>query len=428
MNVAQQEWIGELPSGWDTVSLRDVLIERKELNKLRQETNILSVTNDRGVINYRDKGNVGNKASDDIERYKRVYRGDIVANSMNVIIGSVGISPEDGVLSPVYIVMKPADDVDTRFYDYIFKARGFQAQLKRIGYGILDHRMRIPWDNLKIQQLPKPDYKTQQKIADFLDTETAQIDNLIAKQERLLELLEEKRRATITHAVTRGLNPGVELKETNIPWLAQIPARHSVKKLKVVLRLNTGGTWGGEPVGDESDTVVLRSTEQTVDGAWVLDSPATRKISKSEYDKTKLTVGDLVVTKSSGSELHIGKTSIVDESTAGFSYSNFMQRLRLKQKENPKFYWYLLNSNLAREQYNYYSNSTSGLANLNSTIFDELQFVHFDSSEQGRVVHRLDEEEAKFGELKQKIQTQITLLRERRTSLISHAVTGKIKV
>ena len=124
MNVAQQEWIGELPSGWNTVSLRDVLIERKELNKLRQETNILSVTNDRGVINYRDKGNVGNKASDDIERYKRVYRGDIVANSMNVIIGSVGISPEDGVLSPVYIVMKPADGVDTRFYDYIFKAKG----------------------------------------------------------------------------------------------------------------------------------------------------------------------------------------------------------------------------------------------------------------------------------------------------------------
>lgn len=232
MNVAQQEWIGELPSGWDTVSLRDVLIERKELNKFRQETNILSVTNDRGVINYRDKGNVGNKASDDIERYKRVYRGDIVANSMNVIIGSVGISPEDGVLSPVYIVMKPADDVDTRFYDYIFKAKGFQAQLKRIGYGILDHRMRIPWDNLKIQQLPKPDYKTQQKIADFLDTETAQIDNLIAKQERLLELLEEKRRATITHAVTRGLNPGVELKETNIPWLGQVPVHWELYRAK----------------------------------------------------------------------------------------------------------------------------------------------------------------------------------------------------
>lgn len=179
MSVAQQDWIGSLPEDWRVSSLRDVLRERRELNKDREETNILSVTNDRGVINYKEKGNVGNKASDDIERYKKVFKGDIVANSMNVIIGSVGISPENGVLSPVYIVMQPTTDVDVRFYDYVFKARGFQAQLKRIGYGILDHRMRIPWDNLKVQQMPRPNLQTQQKIADFLDQETAKIDNLI---------------------------------------------------------------------------------------------------------------------------------------------------------------------------------------------------------------------------------------------------------
>jgi len=236
VNIAHQAWFKELPDGWSISALRDVLTQRKELNVNREQKNILSVTNDRGVINYRDKGNIGNKASEDIERYKKVYKGDIVANSMNVIIGSVGISPENGALSPVYIVMKTRSGVDVRYYDYIFKTKGFQTQLRRIGYGILDHRMRIPWDNLKMQSVPKPTMPVQQQIADFLDTETAKIDTLIAKQEKLLTLLEEKRRATITQAVTRGLDPNVDMKDSGIPWIGAIPTHWQIERAKNIFK------------------------------------------------------------------------------------------------------------------------------------------------------------------------------------------------
>jgi type I restriction enzyme S subunit len=429
MNVAQQEWIGELPSGWNTVSLRDVLIERKELNKLRQETNILSVTNDRGVINYRDKGNVGNKASDDIERYKRVYRGDIVANSMNVIIGSVGISPEDGVLSPVYIVMKPTDGVDTRFYDYIFKAKGFQAQLKRIGYGILDHRMRIPWDNLKIQQLPKPDYKTQQKIADFLDTETAQIDNLIAKQERLLETLEEKRRATITHAVTRGLNPGVELKETNIPWLAQIPAHWGVIRLKSTISDQRNGIWGAEPDGGEDDIVCIRVADFDRGNLSVADKKFTkRSIGKKDQRERLLSKGDLLFEKSGGGDNQLVGQIVKFDLDIPAVTSNFVAKLTVNPGYNVDFLVYL-HAALYYQRVNYRSiKQTSGIQNIDSqAYFDEKVAIPM-RTEQEEIAMYLAKEDKKVAKLKQKIQTQITLLRERRTSLISHAVTGKIKV
>lgn len=421
MNVAQQDWIGELPSGWNTVSLRDVLIERKELNKLRQETNILSVTNDRGVINYRDKGNVGNKASDDIERYKRVYRGDIVANSMNVIIGSVGISPEDGVLSPVYIVMKPADGVDTRFYDYIFKAKGFQAQLKRIGYGILDHRMRIPWDNLKIQLLPKPDYKTQQKIADFLDTETAQIDNLIAKQERLLELLEEKRRATITHAVTRGLNPGVELKETNIPWLGQIPVHWNVKRIKDLFSAND------EALGQKTDP---NYGFDYVDISSVDKYRGIIKKEKMTFEKSPsrarriVREGDIII---GAVRTYLEAIAQISEDATSLIVSTGFVVLRPKDVGDSDFYFYALRSGSFMANVVANSDGVSYPA-INADKLMSLQIAVPPIEEMRTIIEHCKLEMSRMDELKQKIQTQITLLHERRTSLISHAVTGKVKV
>lgn len=414
MNVAQQDWIGDLPHGWHITSLRDVLIERKELNKLRQETNILSVTNDRGVINYRDKGNIGNKASDDIERYKRVYKGDIVANSMNVIIGSVGISPEDGVLSPVYIVMRPTNDVDTRFYDYIFKAKGFQAQLKRIGYGILDHRMRIPWDNLKMQQLPKPDLKTQQKIADFLDTETAQIDNLIAKQERLLELLEEKRRATITHAVTRGLNPSVELKETNFPWLGQIPEHWNVNPLFKYVRENKRSNKG--MVNENVLTLSYgKIKEKNLDnGGLMPESFETYQIVKPGDIVLRLT--DLQNDKTS---LRVGHSSF-----EGIITSAYVDISSASYKS--KYLYYLLHAyDLMKVFYNLGAGLRQG---MKFSDLKRLPAFGVEQDEQQQIIDYLESYERKTDELKQKIQTQITLLRERRTSLISHVVTGKVMI
>lgn len=417
MSVTQQDWIGSLPEDWKVSSLRDVLRERKELNKDREETNILSVTNDRGVINYREKGNVGNKASDDIERYKRVFKGDIVANSMNVIIGSVGISPENGVLSPVYIVMRPTSDVDVRFYDYVFKARGFQAQLKRIGYGILDHRMRIPWDNLKVQQMPRPNLQTQQKIADFLDQETAKIDNLIAKQERLLELLEEKRRATITHAVTRGLDPHVELKETNIPWLGKIPEHWTIQKLGSLTRLIIGSTPSTQ-----------NSSDFDGDQIWVtIADMKSKNVSRSKQMLTREAVRNKnmeLVPEGSllfSFKLSVGKVGYADTDL----YTNEAIAAFLpNDKVLSEFLYYTAQTYFISEA----NTNIYGAAIFNQELLKRVRVAYPSTDEQREISKYLEDQDKKVDKLKQKIQTQIKLLKERRTSLISHAVTGKIKI
>lgn len=417
MNVSDQSWIGTLPQGWELTALRWVLSERKELNKLREETNILSVTNDRGVIRYADKGDIGNKASEDIERYKKVYKGDIVANSMNVIIGSVGIAPEDGVLSPVYIVMQPSPDADTRYFDYIFKTKLFQSQLRRIGYGILDHRMRIPWDNMKVQLMPKPHIHTQKKISDYLDQETEKINDLIKKQEHLLELLEEKRNAYVVHLTTRGLNKRAELVDSNVKWLGQVPANWELHRAKYLFYKSQEKPMDSDDVvtAFRDGEVVLRSLRRT-EGFTFAD----KEIGYQHVSKGDLVIhamdgfaGAIGVSKSDGKMSPVCSIcKPIDKKRVSTEY--YAQLVRVMAKSD----WLTAIAKGIRERSTDFR--WSDFANM------EFPLPPFD--EQVAIVEAIIDENNKVNTLRVKITSQIELLKERRSSLISNVVTGKVGV
>ena len=211
--------------------------------------------------------------------------------------------------------------------------------------------------------------------------------------------------------------------EVESRWFKTIPLGWQFKRLKWEIDRNDGGVWGSDPTGTD-DTIVLRSTEQAADGSWKIDEPAYRKISSQEKDKSILKAGDLLVTKSSGSELHIGKTSLVSESIEkmGCCYSNFMQRLRLKKTLLPKFCWYFMNNDLARSQFNFLSNTTTGLSNLNSEIFGALTIPCPPIDEQLLIINFLDAETAKIDNLICKQEELVDYLIEKCESLISESV------
>jgi len=213
-------------------------------------------------------------------------------------------------------------------------------------------------------------------------------------------------------------------KDSGVVWLGEIPLHWDVKPMKWVIERSDGGVWGNDPTG-EDDTVVLRSTEQTVDGRWQLDEPALRSLSETEKAGSLLATGDLLVTKSSGSALHIGKTTLVTPEVAALvcCYSNFMQRLRLKSGFDSRLAWYLMNNEIARTQFDLLSNSTTGLANLNGTILGELVTPIPSVDEQAAIVEFLDRETAKIDALVAEQEQLITLLKEKRQAVISHAVT-----
>ncbi len=212
-------------------------------------------------------------------------------------------------------------------------------------------------------------------------------------------------------------------RDSGVEWLGKIPAHWNPKPFKASLVRNDSGVWGED--FDADGTIVLRSTDQTKRGAWRITEPAQRRLSAREATYAKLLLGDLLVAKSSGSTHHIGKTSVVDEAIAALNccYSNFMQRLRVSAEHLPRFFWYLMNCPVAREQLIFLSSTTTGLGNLNGSILGAILLPMAPSDEQRAIVKFLDRETERIDALVARKERLIELLQEKRSALITRAIT-----
>ena len=224
------------------------------------------------------------------------------------------------------------------------------------------------------------------------------------------------------------LRPYPAYKPSGVEWLGDVPAHWEVKRTKSFLSQNDSGVWGSD--FDDNGVIVLRSTEQAVNGEWSIVAPARRRLTPSEYSACHLEEGDLLVTKSSGSTLHIGKTSIVTKEVAALDccFSNFMQRLRVKQNTIPRFVWYALNGELGRRQFEYYSDTTTGLANLNGEVIGNVTLTSPPLPEQTAIVRFLDHADRRIRRYIRAKQKLITLLEEQKQAIIHQAVTGQVDV
>jgi len=209
------EWLGDVPEGWVLLALKRILQDRKKKNSPVKTDNILSLSIAQGVVPYAEKTGVGgNKPKEDLTAYNIAYPNDLVLNSMNVIVGAVGLCKYFGAISPVYYALFPRNEnILIDYYAAIFDSPRFQESLSNLGNGIMVKkseasgklntiRMKISMETLGLQILPVPPHKEQFSIATFLDRETARIDSLIEKTKQSIELLKESRSALITAAVT----------------------------------------------------------------------------------------------------------------------------------------------------------------------------------------------------------------------------------
>ena len=417
------EWLGDVPSTWVVLRGKFNYANKKEINKGMVESQRLALTL-KGVIDRKDGDDVGLNP-ESLESYQIFEKNDLVFKLIdleNKATSRVGLTPKRGIMSPAYIRLTPrnGDTVAKYFYYYYFSLYLTYVYNNIAGEGV---RANIGAKELLDITTPVPPVSIQQKIADFLDQETAKIDNLIAKQERLLELLEEKRRATITRAVTRGLDPSVELKEPNIPCLGQVPQHWKLGKIYQYCTTGSGTT----PNSNLGDWY----TDTESGTPWV----TTGELRESLIMTTKVKVTEVAIQKHSALKVYPAGTLLIAMygatigrlGTLGVSACTNQACCALKPSEsllNKYLYYYLLGM---REQLLFLS-SGGGQPNISKEKIDSFPLLLPDRTEQLEIANWLDSQEDKVDKLKQKIQTQITILRERRTSLISHAVTGKIKV
>lgn len=201
------EWLGEIPEHWEIKPLRAILNQRNEQNNDLKLQTILSLIKDIGVIPYEEKGNVGNKSKEDLQSYKIARINDLVLNKMNAVIGSLGVSAYNGLVSPIYLVFY----IDNpkylmSYYSYLFQIKSVQKFLKTFAYGIMEIRESIDYLDFKKMFLPTPPIEEQKAIADFLDSKCKQIESFVDKKQKLITLLNEKKQALINECVTKGLS------------------------------------------------------------------------------------------------------------------------------------------------------------------------------------------------------------------------------
>ncbi len=420
------EWLGRVPDHWKVLPCRHFMEESSIKNETGEVKDYLSLIANIGVIPYEEKGDIGNKKPDDLAKCKLVEEGDLLINSMNYGIGSYGLSAYRGVCSPVYIVMRPmAGTVTAEFAFRLFQNRSFQLYAQSFGNGILAHRAAIGWDTLKTLPMPLPPLAEQTAIADFLDRETGKIDALVGEQKRLIELLKEKRQAVISHAVTKGINPDMPMKDSGVEWLGEVPEHWEVKRLSHLSKPGTSITYGIVQAGPDIEggvpyirTSEMAGEELPTDG-YLRTSP---EIDEA-YSRSRVRQGDLVI----AIRATIGKPLIVPAALDGANLTQGTAKFSPRDGVLNRYICHYLRSDGAISEFARISKGAT-FKEITLDMLRRFPVLLPPISEQHSICGHLAESLSSLGELISDCVLATNLLLERRAALISAAVTGKIDV
>jgi len=422
------EWLGDIPEGWLTIQIGRLFRRVKRTGFIDKE--LLSVYRDYGVVPKSSRDDNNNKASEDLSPYQLVKKNDLVLNKMKTWQGSIAVSNYEGIVSPAYFVYEPEEKLfeaaDPKYVHFLVRNPMYVAQYLRRSKGIRVSQWDLDPGEFQRIELLLPSIPEQAKIAAFLDHETAKIDALIAKQQRLIALLEEKRQAVISHAVTKGLNPDAPLRPSGIDWLGEVPAHWEVKKLKHLADFIDGDRSSAYP----SDGDILEHGVPFVSSKNIVNFRLTQKnlnfISESKFSslgRGKLIDQDLVITVR-GTIGHVAK---FDADIIGFKtgFINAQMTIIRPQFVPADYLLFLSESNIWKAQLDIAAYGST-VRQLSNPILGNLDIALPPDDELNSILEYLQAAEAKFDELTSFARTGSDLLKERRTALISAAVTGKI--
>lgn len=432
------ELLGEIPSEWKVLRYKNILkIMQGMAFKSSEYVDLSSVVNIR-MGNIKKGGDIDLKHNTKYlpENYKGIY-SDYELYEGDAIIAMTDMSPTLDFLA-VPAILKGLDEntsyllnqrvgkllldkeFDIRFIRYLLLSDELRSQLKGKGLGTVQANMSN--DDLYSSYLFCPSLKERLNIANFLDHETAKIDTLIEKQQQLIALLKEKRQAVISHAVTKGLNPDAPMRDSGVEWLGEVPKHWVVKRLKHISpKIGVG-------------LVINPSTYTREDGVYFIfggdvkeyyfDLSKTRRISIEDSNNllpSRLNHRDLVSIRVG----YPGITAVVTEELEG---SNCASVIVIRRGEyNSDWLCAAMNTWIGRQQVDLVS---YGAAQKQFNVADAIEFVFPvpTKNEQDNIAAFVHDSLLRFNRLSDKAEKQIELLQERRTALISAAVTGKIDV
>lgn len=374
------------------------------------------------------KLNLDNKRYLSWEKYDespeiKVYNGDLLLVK-TASVGKVALVEnlnEPTTINPQLVVFKNIN-INPKFFYYAMVSDVIQFQLfKNLNGGVIS---TLSQENIQNYVIPLPESSEQQNIVNYLDQHIDRINNIISLNEQLIQLLEEKRTVLINHVVTKGLNPNVPMKDSGIECIDEIPSHWEVNRLKYNCFVNPSNK---KSISNESLKINFLPMEKVSEDGW-FDLESLAPYSSISKGYTYFENDDVLVAKITPC-FENGKSALVKDLKYGFGFgSTEFHVIRFKEQIIPEFVYYLIKSYAFRTIGQAFMHGTAGQKRVGTDFIEDYMMVTPPIEEQKEIIEYLDNETDRLTQALSKIQENIKLLDEYKTSLIHHVITGKIKV
>ena len=421
------EWIGEIPEDWEIVKVKDAFIRKNDKANTKNPT-ILTLA--RNGIKIRDISNNEGQLAADYSNYNPVDIDDLLLNPMDLISGdNCNISKVKGVISPAYINLRYRKGTNPELYNLYFKNLYWGNVLFAHGKGVsYENRWTLSYETLNQMKIPYPPSYEQDKIAEFLVDKLNKLEDIKSTIMKEIQTLKDYKKSIITEAVTKGLDKNVEMKDSGIEWIGEIPKHWEIGKTLFYLKMPiTDGPHTTPTLYDEG--VPFVSAEAVASGKGKIDFNKIRGFVSEEFyleccKKYIPEIDDVYMIKSGATT---GLTAIVDTNTKFTIWSPLAVFRADISKVNPKFLFYVLQSKYYLTQVELYWNYGTQ-QNIGMRTLEKLKICAPPMYEQEKIVRSLDKEIKSIDEAIEGKQKQLEVLEEYMKSLIYEYVTGKKEV
>ena len=396
------KWLGEIPSHWEMRKMKFSFEERSQ--KGFPNLPLLAATQNHGVIRKTDYENRTVEATKSLDTLKLVEIGDFVI-SLRSFQGGIELCYEKGIISPAYTILRPTH-ITAGYFKHLGKSPIFIQLLKSMVTGIREGQ-NIDYGKLRENLLPIPPIAEQTAIANYLDTATAKIDAAIAQQQKMIDLLNERKQIIINRAVTKGLNPNAKMKDSGVEWIGEVPEEWEVRRLKYLLRQIAVPSSSLNKIGlenIESGTGKFIKTNSEYEGNGI------------QFEKGDILYGKL--------RPYLKKVFLAEES--GNAVGDFFVFRPNDIVEGKYMQLVLLSQTLTNE----INSSTYGakMPRVSIDFMGGLNIPLPSLIEQKVIVESIHKDCKPIDDAISAANNQISLLQERKQIIINEVVTGKVKV
>ncbi len=412
------DWLGYIPQQWTVLRGKYVF---KEVNERSESGNeiLLSVSEYYGVKPRSESIAEGEHLSraESLVGYKKCEVNDLVMNIMLAWKRGQGVTKYSGIVSPAYSVYRFFNNANPDFMHYLFRTDLYTGHFKTRSTGVIDSRLRLYPESFFDVSVLLPSIEEQRTIAAFLDYETARIDSLIDKQQRLIELLKEKRQAVISHAVTKGLNPDAPMKDSGVEWLGQVPEHWEVKKFNHCARIRNGLV---DPTDIRYRDLVLYAPNHIEKETGKVIYRETALEQGADSNKYLCLKGEVIYSKIRPA---LAKVALCVEEIALCSADMYPISCT-NGLSNSWLYWFMLSDNFTKAVV--LDSDRVAMPKVNRDSLGAYRIPFPSTDEQVEISSFLRSQTEKLDQIENEAVNAIQLMQERRTALISAAVTGKI--